>query len=512
MLSKNDRRVVFISIMILPSLLLSACGTGQVVPADSPDEVAQRLDLEMQNLMSRFRVPGTAVALVDNGQMSWAQVYGLADKETGSPVTPETVFQAASISKAVSAWGVMKLVEEGILDLDAPVERYLTRWHLPPSEFNHDEVTIRRLLSHTAGTSVSGFLGRDPDQDLPTLEEVLSGQDVIFGETRVVQEPGSGYSYSGGGYTLLQLVIEEVSGESFSDYMQREVLDPLGMTSSSFVWTPELEANGATGYNWAGRPLPNFRFTAKAAASLITTAPDLARFAAAVMPGPDGAPAGRGVLEPETVDLMLSPAPATEGAYGLGYAIFAGHKPIVGHGGDNRGFKAIFFSVPVQGVGIVILTNSNRATEYDYRLGLACAWSALLPGHPMQDECRSVQSLINTFLLVAGVLFLGLIAYCGWVAVRVRAGHRRLGWAFSWLRVLRIALLLLAVALWQAILYTDILFAAIGGPPVAVIEIVPMAHAFQWISWAVSLWGVALIVATFAPRVRQQPSSKAAPS
>lgn len=318
MKTKNYKRMIFVSTLILLGFLLSACGMGQVVPADSPDEVAQRLDPVIQNLMSRSRVPGTAVALVHNGEVTWAQVYGLADKEIGTPVTPETVFQAASVSKAVSAWGVMKLVEEGKLDLDAPVEQYLTRWHLPPSEFNHDEVTIRRLLSHTAGTSVSGFMGRNPDQELPTLEEVLSGQDVLFGETRVEQEPGSGWSYSGGGFTLLQLVIEEVTGESFADYMQREVLDPLGMTSSSFEWTPELETNVATGYDWVGRPLPNFRFTAKAAASLITTAPDLARFAAAVMPGPDGEPAGRGVLEPETVDLMLSPAPATEGGLGSG--------------------------------------------------------------------------------------------------------------------------------------------------------------------------------------------------
>lgn len=184
----------------------------------------------------------------------------------------------------------------------------------------------------------------------------------------------------------------------------------------------------------------------------------------------------------------------------------------MGHGGDNNGFHAIFISLPTQGVGIAILTNSNRATEYDYRFGLICAWSALLPSHPMQDKCKSVRSTLNTFLLVAGVLVLGLIAYCGWVLVRVRAEHRRLGWEFSWLRVLRIALLLLAFALWQAILYTDILFAAIGGPPQAPIEILPMAHAFKWISWAVSLWIVALIATTFVPRVKRQPSTEAAPS
>ena len=131
----------------------------------------------------------------------------------GRPVDGDTVFQAASISKTLTAWGVMRLVEQGALELDAPVGRYLTRWQLPPSPYNHDGVTIRRLLSHTAGLSLHGYPGIAPEQPLPTLEESLSGGHPGAEDVRVVSEPGTTYAYSGGGYTLLQLVVEEVTGE-----------------------------------------------------------------------------------------------------------------------------------------------------------------------------------------------------------------------------------------------------------------------------------------------------------
>ncbi len=518
----NRSLMTIVFIAVLAPLLLSACGMGQVIPADSPDEVAQRLDPEIQNLMSRYRVPGAAVALIHDGDVTWVQGYGVADKETGTPITPETVFQAASVSKAVSAWGVMKLVEEGKLDLDAPVEQYLTRWHLPPSEFDNNQVTVRRLLSHTAGTSVGGYLGFDPGQEVPTLEEVLSGEGVLLGDMRVEQAPGSGWSYSGGGYTLLQLVVEEVTGESFANYMKQEILNPLGMPNSSFEWTPDLLTRMATGYDWLGRPVPNYRFRAEAAASLSTTPSEMALFVAATMPGPDGEPVGRGVLEPDTLDLMLSPAPATDGAFGgmlqngLGYMLVPGDTLMAFHGGDNRGWKAMVFTMPEMREGLVILTNSDRAQTFGFQMELLCAWSELLPRNPAQGMCEGAKGPRNMLRTVAAVLGLGLVSYGGWVVARLRAGRLRLGWEFSWRRILRIVLLAAGIALWWVFWYTGLIMAiAVPGWPehfLPVTFLVPWPTAFAWISWAVSLWGVALIATTFAPRVKRQPSTEAAPS
>jgi CubicO group peptidase (beta-lactamase class C family) len=325
------------------------------------------LDSLLEEAMPRLGVPGAVISLVHGGVVAWTKGYGQADKENGVPATPETVFQAASISKPVAAWEVMRLVEAGRLALDAPVERYLTRWHLPPSDFDHDGVTIRRLLSHTAGLSLEGYPGFPPDEKLPSLEESLSGAASAAapwqpGGVRVIQEPGSGYRYSGGGYTLLQLAIEEVTGEAFADVMQREVLAPLGMARSAYEWTPLLRPVTATGYDDKGHPLPNFLFTAKAAAGLYTAAADLGRFVAASMPGPDGEPAGRGILREDTLARMVEAHPETGAEYGLGYEVWmlSDGKRVAAHGGANQGWRGYFGWTPAEQAGIVILTNSDN--------------------------------------------------------------------------------------------------------------------------------------------------------
>ena len=295
--------------------------------------------------------------------MAWSKGYGLADEAAGTPVTPETVFQVASLSKPVTAWGVLRLVAQRKLALDAPVESYLTRWHLPPSEFDHAEVTLRRLLNHTAGLSLGGYPGFDPSEKLPTLKESLSGITGGVGDVRVAHLPGTRFRYSGGGYTLLQLIIEEVTGETFSAYMQSAVLAPLGMARSSFEWPPALQA--ATAYREPGQPLPNYRFTALAAAGLYSTASDLGRFVAAGMAGPNREPPGRGLLSPRDVELMFTPTvemdTSTGLGYGLGYGVrlLPGEIRMVSHSGGNRGWRARFAALPDRGEGIVILTNSD---------------------------------------------------------------------------------------------------------------------------------------------------------
>lgn len=345
----------------------AAPATGPTASArliGSWEEAAALIDRRAPELMERLGVPGAALAIVSDGEVVWAQGYGLADRASGRPVGPETVFQAASISKSVTAWGVMRLVAEGRLDLDAPVGRYLTRWQLPPSRFDHAGVTIRRLLSHTAGLSLHGYPGIPPGQPLPTLEESLGGGHPGAGPVEVVSEPGTAWAYSGGGYTLLQLVVEEVTGEAFADYMRREVLEPLGMRRSSFVWDEALRADTAVGYGRDGQPQPNYLFIEQGPAGLYSTATDLARFAAAGLPGRDGEPAGRGVLPPELLALMYTPAEGSEeDSYGLGYQMNVFGPGLVGHAGANQGWKSFFGVIPAAGEGLVVLTNSHYGRD-----------------------------------------------------------------------------------------------------------------------------------------------------
>ena len=352
------KRIVLIGLTAIFSVALLATGIFAVISHRS-DYYIGKFDPLIPQLMEQYKVPGVAVSLVHNGEAVWTKSYGLADREQTIPVTDETVFQVASISKAVTSWGVMKLVESGRLELDAPVEQYLKRWHLPPSQYDASGVTVRRLLSHSAGLNVDGYPGLPPDAELPSLQASLDGNNGGAGALRIVMEPGAQFSYSGGGFTLLQLIIEEVTGESFSAYMQRNVLDPLGMTHSSFDWRADLRPATAIAYSEMGHPLPNYLFTEKAAAGLYTTAADLARFIAAEMPGPDGEPAGRGVLSPDTLTLMSTPVIQSQG---LGQGVFKlpdGSRKIE-HSGKNQGWVAVISANPKHGVGIVVLTNSDN--------------------------------------------------------------------------------------------------------------------------------------------------------
>lgn len=311
---------------------------------------------------------GNAVfAVIEDGS-----VRGFHAVSVGEAVDVDTVFQIASLSKWITAWGVMALVQEGKLDLDAPVGNYLTRWTLPDSKFDNKKVTVRRLLSHTAGLSDGlGYAGFAPGVAVPSLEETLKRPDADPGVSGVVElgyEPGSGWKYSGGGYAILQLLVEEVSGESFDVFMQRVVFRPLGMVHSSYSWTPATASRLATFYGVDSRPTPHYRFSAVAAVSLYTSVSDLTRFVQAHLAGKAGEPIGRRVLAPSTVNEMWRPHASKfgEDIWGLGTILYASNNKggfIVGHDGNRREppiNTAARFN-PASGNGIVILETGTPA-------------------------------------------------------------------------------------------------------------------------------------------------------
>ena len=303
-----------------------------------------------------------AFILVEDGRP-----VGEAFLSRGAPVDRNTQFQVASLSKWATAWGVMTLAEQGKIDLDAPVSRYLTRWKLPPGEFDNDKVTVRRLLSHTAGlTDGLGYGGFEPGKPVQSLEQSLTraadaspGRD---GATKVGKTTGD-FAYSGGGYTLLQLLIEEVSGRPFNSYMTETVFQPLGMTRSTYILEAE-PTNLAEFYDVDGSRAIHYRFTALAAASLYTSAADLSRLIAAHTPGANGEPAGRGVLKPETLAAMRKPHARQFGAdiWGLGVILYAPYESdfVIGHDGSNTPAINTTARVnPATGDGIVILESGN---------------------------------------------------------------------------------------------------------------------------------------------------------
>jgi CubicO group peptidase (beta-lactamase class C family) len=312
------------------------------------------------------RKGNVGLALIEAGRL-----HGEHMSSVGAPVERDTAFQVASLSKGISAWGVMALVSEGRLDLDAPVSQYLTRWQLPGSAFDNEEVTVRRLLSHTAGlTDGLGYAGVEAGSPIQSLEDSLSraadASPGASGITRVGIPPGQEFRYSGGGYTLLQLIIEEVSGESFEDYMQRAVFEPLGMHDSTFVWRDAPGSKLAGFFDVDSSEAVHYRFTSLAATSLYTTVGDMVRFLQAHLEGPAGELAGRGILSAAALAEMREPHASQLGAdiWGLGTILYApngagGH--VIGHDGNNE--PAINTAVrvnPATGNGIVILETGNR--------------------------------------------------------------------------------------------------------------------------------------------------------
>jgi CubicO group peptidase (beta-lactamase class C family) len=358
----------------LTLVLLASTATSAVSQAPSRQAELNRfqasLDSLVPALLDELATPGAAVALLRDGKVVLAKGYGWANREKKQPVTRETLFNIGSISKTHAAWGLLKLVQDGKLDLDAPVERYLKRWRLPPSAFNHDSVTLRRLLSHTAGLRLHGYPGWNPDQPLPTIEESLNGKTNGSGDVRVIMPPGSKWQYSGGGYTIAQLLVEQVTGRKFDDYMKDEVFRPLGMTSSSFVWDAMVDARAAQPYGVVS-PVPGPRFIEQAAASLETSLDDFSRFALASMSSERRELRTR-VLSPETVRSMEQPVPPSPN-YGLGYQVIdAGGLRAVGHGGSNTGWQAQFLVIPATGDGLVVMTNSTLGAEVHRQL--FCGW------------------------------------------------------------------------------------------------------------------------------------------
>ncbi|MBN1579193.1 MAG: serine hydrolase [Anaerolineae bacterium] len=332
--------------------------------------------------MVRYNVPGFSIALVLGNEIAWTRGHGLLEAGSDKPVTANTLFQAASISKPVSAMAALRLVQDGLLDLDADVNTVLRSWQIPENEHTRaHKVTLRGLLSHTAGLTVSGFRGYPAGQDVPTVRQILDGQPPANSDpVRVFQEPGTAYSYSGGGYTVIQQFLEDVTGQPFADLMQTLVLDKLGMAHSTFQQPlPEtLTASAAVAHWGGGQPVPGgwHTYPELAAAGLWTTPSDLARFVIEILKSYAGK--SNVVLSAEMTRQMLTP-PAG-GFYGLGFAIVeAGGRPRFEHFGWNEGYHSFMGGHVDHGQGVVWMANGENGEllgqEVMRGLAQALGWS-----------------------------------------------------------------------------------------------------------------------------------------
>ena len=318
----------------------------------------------LEEVMALYGVPGVSIAVIKDFDIHWAKGYGLADVVSGQPATTETLFQAASISKPVAALAMMTAVQEGLFGLDDDINSILKSWQLPGDGFVVDRpVTPRLLTSHLAGLGDGfGFPGYDPDAPLPTVIQILNGDAPSnVGPVRLVRPPLTACHYSGGGVTLMQLALTDAIGQPFADILQRRVLDPIGMTASTFAQPlpPDRDVHAARAHGGSGqaRDAKWHVYPELAAAGLWTTPTDLARFAIEIQRTLQGDP-GR-VLSLAAAKEMVNPVGI--GDFGVGFQIFnKGQGWYFGHGGSNWGFQCQLLAHKVKGYGCAIMTNGDR--------------------------------------------------------------------------------------------------------------------------------------------------------
>jgi CubicO group peptidase (beta-lactamase class C family) len=412
-------------------------------PAPGAPESAFKaaLDRQVPRILKQYGVPGMAIGTVLHGDPGRIYAYGAADVARHRPVTPDTVFEVASLSKSVTAWGVLTLVDRGKVDLDQPMLRYLARWPLAPSPYPASEVTARRLLTHTSGMNAGEDTFRAPSDPAPTTLALLRREGPPEGgkptPAALTGPAGKAYLYSVPGFTLLQLMIERQSRQPFADYMHDAVLRPLGMTSSVYGWSPRLTGAIATPYLDDGRATDVLVPEDTAADGLFSTVRDMVQFVAAPLPG-QGLPSGAGVISGgATQQLFLRPSSLPNGqlqtvgpdAPCLGCFIehSEGGPMMITNAGDDPGWTSEIHMAPASGDGLVVLTNSSRAGPAIAQVeAMWAGWR----GFPPPQVTRTYQSVVVFAVAVVSLVSVLAIAAGFGCLTEVAGGARRFA-AFS---------------------------------------------------------------------------------
>ena len=378
----------------------------EATAVDIPMGDKEPLRLSLGQLMELYKVPALSIAVVEDFKIVWTKGYGTIGTGTSVPVTTKTLFQAGSISKPVAATGALYLVEHGKLALGEDVNAKLKTWKVPENEFTKDQkVTLRRLMSHTGGLTVHGFPGYDVDDKIPTLVQIFNGEKPANTPAiRVDVVPGTLERYSGGGVTIEQQLMMDVTGKAFPELMRETVLDKIGMTDSSYEQPlPAVRAPmTAIGTYSDGKPVHGkwHVYPEMAAAGLWTTPTDLARFAIEIANSRHGK--SNRVLSQRMTEEMLTPV--MDGA-GLGFFVEKENPGQFGHNGADEGFQALLTMNSETGKGVAIMADSdNGITVANYilrRVAQEYAWNykfeGPLPTIGILARARGVQAALDRY-------------------------------------------------------------------------------------------------------------------
>ncbi len=410
---------------------------------------ADEVDGSLKSLLRRYEVPAASVAVVRDSKVAWT-THG------------DDVFEVASLSKTATSLAVLSLVEQEKVSLDEPVNTYLHRWRVKSTRFDVSKVTVRRLLDHTSGLPVGKPVER-PLAPYPGIEAVLDGETGQPVASPVV-EPGTKFQYSNPGYGVLELLIEEVTHESYPDAMRRLIFEPLGMHDTGYQNDEALLRRVVSGSERAGHHVGPFLRAPRAAGGMLTTAHDAALLLTAVLLPRDRG----GLLERSTLDEMRTLEPEARGAFGLGkengYALgiatgtLASGEVFVGNNGSHSGYNALLLGIPAKETGFVVLTNSDTGIGVELELVtkfLKDAGEKL----PIVSRFSQIRTVVRgaTYLLLAMLLFF---------TCRFLLRRRWIRGSTTW-RIARGSLIALSGIAFGVVFDTALLTGPIGGIPPA---------------------------------------------
>lgn len=359
---KNKLLNIRIIHILIISLIAICPVSTYAINQDFSEKDITEFEEKILKLQTKYEVPGLAVGLIKNGKTMYTKSFGYKNLLSQEKLENSTIFQAASISKSVTAIGIMKLVENEIIYPELGINEYLINWKLSDSLFDANMVNVNNLLNHSAGINVGGFKGFPPNTQTKNLIMALNGSNSS-NNTKVglIKPPNLEFDYSGGGYMILSFLMEELTPNSFENYMNCNVLNPIGMLNSTYLWNKSLKRNIVTPYDKKSKELPLYVFSSKGASSLYTNIIDMSKFTEQLFLLPQDNP----LLKQQTLLSMYKNLVPIKGGLSLffdqmGSGFMKDNTGLYAHTGSNKGFRNILAFYPESGDGIVILTNSDN--------------------------------------------------------------------------------------------------------------------------------------------------------